>query len=98
MIGALTRHFRQLWRVRELLDKKMLPADIGRSYLLMHFFWGDYFAGPQFSRRELKRIFEEFYRSDVVSKTGGQPYTLLHGMRWDLHRRVVTADYNSLQR
>jgi len=81
MIGALTRHFRQLWRVRELLDKKMLPADIGRELSINAFFLGEIISQARnFSRRELKRIFEEFYRSDVVSKTGGQPYTLLHGM------------------
>ena len=31
MIGALTRHFRQLWRVRELLDTKVAQTDIGRE-------------------------------------------------------------------
>jgi DNA polymerase III subunit delta len=81
MIGALTRHFRQLWRVRELLDKKMPPADIGRELSINAFFLGDIVTQSRnFSRRELKRIFDEFYRCDVASKIGGQPYTLLHGM------------------
>ena len=79
MVGALTRHFRQLWRVRELLDKKMPQADIGRELSINAFFLGDMVAQARnFSRRELKRIFEEFYRCDVASKTGGQPYTLMH--------------------
>jgi len=82
IIGALTSHFRKLWRVRELLDKKMPQADIGRELNINAFFLGDIVAQARnFSRRELKRIFEEFYRCDVASKTGGgQPYTLLHGM------------------
>jgi DNA polymerase-3 subunit delta len=81
MIGALTRHFRQLWRVRELLDKKMLPADIGRELSINPFFLGEIVSQARnFSRRELKRIFDEFYRCDVASKTGGLPYALLHGM------------------
>ena len=81
MIGALTRHFRQLWRVRELLDKKMLPADISRELSINTFFLGEIVTQARnFSRRELKRIFDEFYRCDVASKTGGVPYTLLHGM------------------
>lgn len=81
MIGALTRHFRQLWRVRELLDKKMPQADIGRELSINSFFLGDIIAQARnFSRRELKQIFDEFYRCDVASKTGGQPYTLLHGL------------------
>ena len=81
MIGALTRHFRQLWRVRELLDKKIPQADIGRELSINSFFLGEIVTQSRnFSRRELKRIFDEFYRCDVVSKTGGQPYTLLHGL------------------
>lgn len=81
MIGALTRHFRQLWRVRELLDNKMPPADIGRELSINPFFLGEIVSQARnFSRRELKRIFDEFYRCDVASKTGGLPYTLLHGM------------------
>ncbi len=81
MIGALTRHFRQLWRVRELLDKKMQPADISRELSINSFFLGEIVAQARnFPRRELKRIFDEFYRCDVASKTGGQPYTLLHGL------------------
>jgi DNA polymerase-3 subunit delta len=81
MIGALTSHFRKLWRVRELLDKKMPQADIGRELNINAFFLGDIvIQARNFSRRELKRIFDEFYRCDVSSKTGGLPYTLLHGL------------------
>ncbi|MDD2582505.1 MAG: DNA polymerase III subunit delta [Desulfuromonadaceae bacterium] len=81
MIGALTRHFRQLWRIRELLDKKKPQADIGRELSINSFFLGEVVTQARnFSRVELQRIFEEFYRCDVASKTGGQPYTLLHGM------------------
>lgn len=82
MIGALTSHFRKLWRVRELLDRKMPPADIGRELNINAFFLGDIVTQARhFSRRELKRIFDEFYRCDVASKTGGgQSYTLLHGL------------------
>jgi DNA polymerase-3 subunit delta len=82
IIGALTSHFRKLWRVRELLDKKMPQADIGRELNINAFFLGDIVAQARnFSRRELKRIFDEFYRCDVASKTGGgQSYTLLHGL------------------
>ncbi len=79
MIGALSRHFRQLWRVRELLDKKMPPADISRELGINTFFLGEIVTQARnFSRREIKRIFDELYRSDLSSKTGGQPYTLLH--------------------
>jgi DNA polymerase-3 subunit delta len=81
LIGALSRHFRQLWRVRELLDKKMPQADIGRELSINSFFLGDIVTQARnFPVAELQRIFDEFYRCDVASKTGGQPYTLLHGL------------------
>ncbi len=81
MIGALSRHFRQLWRVRELLDKKMPQADIGRELTINSFFLGEIITQARnFPRRELKRIFDELYRRDVSSKTGGQPYGLMHGL------------------
>lgn len=82
MIGALTSHFRKLWRVRELLDNKISQSDIGKELSINAFFLGDIVAqARKFPRRDLMRIFDEFYRCDVASKTGGgQPYTLLHGL------------------
>lgn len=81
LIGALTRHFRQLWRVRELLDLKKPQADIGRELNIHSFFLGDIvLQARNFSRAQLKQIFDEFYRCDIESKSGGQPYTLLHGL------------------
>jgi len=81
MVGALTRHFRQLWRVRELLDKKISQSDIGRELSINAFFLGDIVTQARnFSRSELQRIFDEFYMCDIRSKTGGLPYTLLHGL------------------
>ena len=82
IIGALTSHFRKLWRVRELLDKNMSLTDIGSELSINSYFLGETVAQARnFSRKELKRIFEEFYHCDVASKTGGgQSYTLLHGM------------------
>jgi DNA polymerase-3 subunit delta len=79
MIGALTRHFRQLWRVRELLDSKTPQAEISKALNINAFFLGDILQQARnFTCRELQMIFDEFYRCDCESKTGGQPYTLLH--------------------
>jgi DNA polymerase-3 subunit delta len=81
MIGALSRHFRQLWRVREMLDKKNAQADIGRELSINTFFLGDVIIQARnFTRRELMRIFEELYRCDISSKSGGLPYNLMHGL------------------
>lgn len=81
MIGALTRHFRQMWRLRELLDLKKTAAEIGKELNINAYFLGDLLQQARnFSRREIKRIFDEFYRCDCESKTGGQPYALLHSL------------------
>jgi DNA polymerase-3 subunit delta len=82
IIGALTSHFRKIWRVRELLDNKMSQSDIGRELSINAYFLGDIIIQARnFSRRELKKIFDEFYRCDIASKTGGgHSYNLLHGM------------------
>jgi DNA polymerase-3 subunit delta len=81
MIGALSRHFRQLWRVRELLDRKVAKSDIGREAGINPYFMDDMITqAMNFRRRELRNIFNELYHCDLASKTGGgQPYTLMHG-------------------
>jgi len=82
MIGALSRHFRQLWRVRELLDRKAAKPDIAREVWINPYFLDDMIAqARKFGRGELRGIFTELYRCDLASKTGGgQPYTLMHGL------------------
>jgi DNA polymerase-3 subunit delta len=82
MIGALSRHFRQLWRVREMLDRKAARPDIGREVGINPYFLDDTIKqAKNFRRGELRSIFAELYRCDLASKTGGgQPYTLMHGL------------------
>jgi DNA polymerase-3 subunit delta len=81
MLGALTQHFRKLWRVRELLDANKPQADIGRELNIHAFFLGEVVKQARnFRRSELKNIFDEFYLCDVESKSGGQPYSLIHGL------------------
>ena len=82
MIGALSRHFRQLWRVREMLDRKAAKADIAREVGINPYFMDDMITqAKNFGRGDLRSIFSELYRCDLASKTGGgQPYTLMHGL------------------
>lgn len=82
MIGALSRHFRQLWRVRELLDRRVAKADIAREAGINPYFIDDMVAqAKNFSREKLRDVFDELCRCDLASKTGGgQPYTLMHGL------------------
>ena len=79
MLGALSRHFRQVWRVREMSDQKASLADISREVGINTYFLGEYLQqGKKFDLNELRNIFTELFRCDVSSKTGGHPYTLMH--------------------
>lgn len=82
MIGTLSRHFRQLWRVREMLDNKAAKSDIAREVGINPYFLDDMIVqAKNFGRSTLRTIFDELYRCDIASKTGGgQPYTLMHGL------------------
>lgn len=89
LLGALTRHFRQLWRVRELLDLNRNQADIGRELNIHTFFLGEILQQARnFTRSELGILFEEFYRCDIESKTGGLPYALMHGLTMKICSRL----------
>jgi len=81
MIGALARHFRQLWRVRELQERRLPQAEISRETGINTFFLAEYLQQARnFGGDELRKVFDELYRCDVASKTGGHPYTLMHGL------------------
>lgn len=81
MLGALSRHFRQVWRVREMVEKKASQADISREVGINAYFLGEYLQQARnFNGDDLRAIFNELFRCDVSSKSGGQPYTLMHGL------------------
>ena len=86
MIGALSRHFRQLWRVREMMDAKAAKPEISKGAGVNPYFIDEMInQARNFDRTALKRIFSDLYRCDVASKTGGgQPYTLMHGLVVDI--------------
>ena len=80
ILGALSQYFRKLWRVREMLDAKKTQADISKELNIHSFFLGETVQQARnFARSELRKIFDELYRCDVSSKSGGHPYTLMHG-------------------
>lgn len=81
MIGALSRHFRQLWRVRELIDNRCPQADIGKLLNINSFFLGEMLQQARnYSRSKYRTIFDELQRCDIESKTGKHSYTLMHGL------------------
>jgi DNA polymerase III subunit delta len=84
ILGALASHFRRIWRIRELLDQKMTPADIGKQLKINAYFLGEQVAqAKKYSISELEALFERLYRGDVGVKTGASSATVLQGLVYD---------------
>ncbi len=84
VLGALASHFRRLWRVRELLDQKLSPADIGKQLKIHQFFLNEQITqARKYAVPELATLFERLYQGDVGLKTGGQAATILQGLVYD---------------
>jgi len=97
MLGALARHFRQLWRVREMVERKASQSDISREVGINAYFLGEYVQqAKNFDRVELRTIFDELYRCDVASKSGGHPYTLMHGLVMGICSGMARYGSNSM--
>lgn len=80
IVGALSQHFRKIWRVRELLEKKVSQGDMAKIAGISPFFLGDMISqAKNFSSKELNSLFVELQRCDYSSKSGGNAVTLLNG-------------------
>jgi DNA polymerase-3 subunit delta len=79
LLAMVTRHFRQLWQVAELLGKKLAPSEIARQTgISPYFLKGVTAQARHFRRGELQRIFEKFYATDLALKSsGGKPAVLM---------------------
>ena len=81
IMGALASHFRRIWRIRELLDQKVAPADIGKQLRIHHFFLNEQVAqAKKYSVAELAQLFQRLYQGDVGIKTGASAQTVLHDL------------------
>lgn len=84
ILGALASHFRRIWRIRELLDQKLPPAEIGKQLKIHQFFLNEQLAqAKRYPTSELEALFERFFQSDQAVKTGGAAATVLQGVVFD---------------
>jgi len=77
LLGAVARHFRQLWQVRELLDRKLAPAEVAKAAGINPYFLKkvtDQARNYQVS--ELKEVFERMLELDLAFKSGGNSEAL----------------------
>ena len=72
VLAMITRHFRQLWKVRELLDKKTPSQEVGSlAGINPYFLKGVLAQAKNFRIAELYRVFERLYETDLALKSGG---------------------------
>lgn len=72
ILSMLVRHFRQLWKVRELQVKKYTHKDIAQLAGVPFFVVGGLIQqGKRFSRRDFVRMFEMFVETDLAMKSSG---------------------------
>ena len=83
ILNMVTRHFRQLWRVRDLMDKKSSPQEISKAAGVHPFYVrGVMDQAKGYSRADLASVFERIYQTDLALKSGG-------GKPADLMERLV---------
>lgn len=89
LLSMLTRHFRQLWMAREMLDDGSGRADISRRVGVNPYFVDDIMAQSRlFERSQYRSAFERFLSTDLALKSGGgQPEALLEGLLLKLMER-----------
>jgi DNA polymerase-3 subunit delta len=86
VLAMLTRHFRQLWRVKELCDKRLPPNEIGKAAgINPYFLKGIMEQSRNYHIPEFKGIFARLFATDLALKTsGGKPVSLLECLLMDI--------------
>jgi DNA polymerase-3 subunit delta len=83
VLAMVTRHYRQLWRVRELVDRKVPQQEISKAAgIHPYFIRGIMAQSGGYSPSAFRKLFERFYATDLALKTSG-------GKGVDLLERLV---------
>jgi DNA polymerase-3 subunit delta len=79
LLAMVTRHFRQLRLVKELLEKKLSTPEICKAAGINPYFAkGVIDQAKHYRLAEFVRVFEDIYATDLALKTsGGRPYDLM---------------------
>lgn len=72
LVGALARHFRQLWAIRQLQTRKLPATEIQRKAGVAPFFYQGMAAqAGRFDNRDYADIFIQLHQADLDLKGGG---------------------------
>ena len=82
VLAMLTRHFRQLWKTKELVDRDTPQKDISRRVgISPYFLKGLIRQSSYYGPAEYRLFFERFLETDLALKSsGGDPRALLEGL------------------
>ncbi len=86
VLAMIARHYRQIWKVRELLDRRVPTQEIGKAAgINPYFLQGILRQARNYSTTELRWIFERIFEIDGALKTGGgKPHVLLEKFLMDV--------------
>lgn len=71
ILGAVSRHYRQLWQVRELLDRRLPPAELAKASGINPYFLKKVTdQARNYTVGELKQVFERMLELDLAFKSG----------------------------
>jgi len=86
VLAMMTRHFRQLWRVRELVDRKVPSQEISKTAgIHPYFIRGVMAQADGYAPSAFRTIFERFFATDLALKTsGGKAVDLLERLVMDI--------------
>jgi DNA polymerase-3 subunit delta len=88
VLGAVARHFRQLWQVRELLDKRVPQSELAKAAGINPYFLKKVVdQARNYAPAELKLIFERMLELDLACKSGGREDALFERFVMDCCRR-----------
>ena len=95
VLAMLTRHFRQLWQLRELMTRKIPRSELGRALGLR----SDYFLpglmkqAGNFTLSEYRKTFTRLYETDLALKSSRlKPAFLLEQLFMDICTGSVKRD------
>jgi len=88
ILAMITRHFRQLWKTRSLLDQRASQQDIAKTVKINPYFVQQIMRqSKKFSLEHYPQAFELFIRLDMALKSSGaHPQALLQKLAIDLVR------------
>ncbi len=82
ILTMIVRHFRQLWKIRAMVDGNVAEKEIPRRIgINPYFFSGLLGQSKAFSRSQYQRLFEEFLQADLAMKSSGaHPSAILENL------------------